>query len=145
MTQQATSNQEGQTTRLHGNCTTAGRKMEGVNIMYDTIITTDFSEFGLRERKLAAKLLMASCEQGFPEDFEDDGVQIMMNKNSGLVFFTNSEYQVCMMNGDKLESYYNTPYEGREGFADELRKDYERDPDAWAQEDVEFLEDIGII
>jgi hypothetical protein len=119
-------------------------KMKGAYIMCDTI-TTDFSEFGWRERELAAKLLTASCEQGFPEDFEDDGVQIAMNKSSGFVFFTNSEYQVCMMNGDKLESYYTTPYEGREGFADELREDYERDPDAWAQEDVEFLEDMGII
>ena len=113
--------------------------------MCDTITTTDFSEFGWRERKMAAELLNALCNQGFPEDFEDDGVQIMMNKSSGYVFFTNNDCQVCMMNGDKLESYYTTPYEGREGFADELREDYERDPDAWNQEDIDYLKDMGII
>lgn len=70
--------------------------------MTDRYTTTDFSRFGWRERKIAAELLNASIEQGFPDDFEDDGVQIMMNFYSGNVFFTNSEYQVAMMNGDDL-------------------------------------------
>lgn len=82
--------------------------------------TTDFAKFGYRERDLAKDLLVASCEKGFPSDFEVDEVAIMLNQNSGNVFFTNSEYQVCMMNGDALESFYSCPICGHEGFMDEI-------------------------
>lgn len=107
--------------------------------------TTNFADFGWRERKMAAELLVASCEQGFPDNFEDDEVQIMMNQNSGNVFFTNSEYQVCMMNGTDLEMFYTTPYHGHEGFADELQYQYEKEKGSWNQMDIDFLIDNGII
>lgn len=103
--------------------------------------TTNFADFGWRERKMAAELLNASCEQGFPADFNDDEVTIVMNRCSGNVFFTNADCQVCMMNGDKLETYYTTPYSGYEGFLDELIADF--DPDTWNQEVIDFLHDIG--
>ena len=109
------------------------------------VTTTDFSEFGWRERKMAAELLTASCDHGFPEDFEDNEVTIMMNKNSGNVFFTNSEFQVAMMNGDKIESFYTTPYKGKEGFADELKEDYEQDGKNWNEEDIQYIKELGII
>lgn len=111
----------------------------------NSITTTDFADFGWRERKLAAELLTAACNQGFPADFEDSGVQVMMNCNSGSVFFTNDDYQVAMMNGDRLESYYTTPYSGYEGFADELKELFKCDGDSWNQEDVEYLHDLGIL
>lgn len=85
--------------------------------------TTDLSKFGAREREMASELLSA-MSKGLPEDFYDVGVQIMMNKSSGNVFLTNSEYQVAMMNGDELQSFYTTPYEGREGFFEELKEEY---------------------
>lgn len=78
--------------------------------------TTDLSEFGNRELEEMETLLKARREQGFPDDFNDDGIQIMFNKNSGNVFFTNSDCQVAMMNGDKLESFYSCPQCGNEGF-----------------------------
>ena len=109
------------------------------------VTTTNFSDFGWRERKMAAELLTVSCEQGFPKDFEDSEVTIMFNKNSGNVFFTNSEFQVAMMNGEDLESFYTTPYSGHEGFADELKESYENDGDNWNQMDIDYLVDIGII
>ena len=109
------------------------------------VTTTNLADFGWRERKMAAELLTVSCEQGFPEDFEDEGVQLMFNRNSGYVFFTNEEYQVCMMNGDKLESFYTTPYHGYEGFADELKEQYEQDKDSWNEMDVQYLKDIGVL
>lgn len=87
------------------------------------ITTTDFSKFGYRERKLAEVLLKAWNEQGLPEDFHDDEVVIMMNMHSGNVFLTNSEYQVAMMNGDQLESFYFDTETGEEGFKDELSKE----------------------
>ena len=113
--------------------------------MSNETTTTNLADFGWRERKMAAELLTASCEQGFPEDFEDDGVIIMMNRNSGNVFFTNSECQVAMMNSNKLESFYVTPYEGYEGFAGELREMYEQNGDSWNEMDVEYLRDLGIL
>jgi hypothetical protein len=119
--------------------------MKGWDFNMTETTTTNLADFGWRERKLAAELLMASCEQGFPSDFEDEGVQIMMNRNSGNVFFTNSEFQVCMMNGDKLESFYTTPYNGHEGFADELLEQFKNEKDSWNSEDIEYLHDMGVL
>ena len=85
------------------------------------------------------------ANQGFPDDFSDGGVTIMMNQDSGNVFFTNSEYEVAMMNGDRLESFYSTPYEGREGFADELVDEFLSDMTSWNREDAEYLFNMGII
>lgn len=85
--------------------------------------TTDFSKFGYRERELLIALLDAWHEQGLPEDFYRSDVHFMMNLNSGDVFLTNSEYQVAMLNGDKLESFYVDYITGEEGFLDELSRE----------------------
>lgn len=82
--------------------------------------TTDLSKFGWREWALLRDLIDAMVEQGLPGDFENEGVHPMFNKNSGNVFLANSEFQVAMMNGDKLESFYSCPECGHEGFKDEL-------------------------
>ena len=84
------------------------------------IIINDFSKFGNRERKLALELLQTWNEQGLPDDFLDDEVSIYMNTHSGNVFLTNADFQVAMMNGDKLESFYTDFETGEEGFRDEL-------------------------
>lgn len=104
---------------------------------YETT-TTDISKFGWRERKMAADLLQASCAQGLPDDFEDDGVTLMMNMNSGNVFLTNSEFQVAMMNGNKLESWYNCPVCGHEGFKEDMMHED-------SSECRHYLQDIGVI
>lgn len=83
--------------------------------------TSDLSKFGWREKRMAAKLLTAMVEQGLPEDFDDDGVTIAFNTQSGYVFATNAEYQVAMLKGDKLESFYSCPECGHEGFKDEMK------------------------
>lgn len=101
--------------------------------------TTDFAKFGNRERKMAEELLRAWREQGLPDDFDDDKVTIMMNHNSGNVFLTNAEYQVAMMNGDTLESFYTCPYCGHEGFKDEMEHNPEN------SECTEYLQEIGVI
>lgn len=82
--------------------------------------TTDFAKFGARERKLAEELLKAWREQGLPSDFYGDEVTIMCNLHSGNVFLTNSEFQVAMMNGENLESFYTDFETGEEGFKNEL-------------------------
>ena len=104
--------------------------------------TTNFADFGHRERVIATELLNASIAQGFPTDFYDEGITIMLNRSSGNVFFTNSEYQVAMMNGEDLEMWYFTPYHGHEGFADELKEMLD---ESWNYEDVEYLRDNNII
>ena len=83
-------------------------------------VTTDLSKFGYREIKKARNLLNEWVEHGLPKDFENEEVTIMMNMNSGNVFLTNSDFQVAMMNGDTLESFYSCPECGHEGFLDEM-------------------------
>ncbi len=86
--------------------------------------TEDFAEFGIREIKLLNVLLAAWIEQGLPDDFYNDGVKPALNKQSGYVFLTNSEYQVAMMNGERLESHYSLPHSGDEGFLSELIEEF---------------------
>lgn len=107
----------------------------------EEITTTDLSRFGYRELKIAGVLLTAYTDRTHqsPVNFENDGVQVMMNTSSGNVFLVNSEYQVAMMNGDKLESFYSCPECGHEGFAEEMKhgednKDCQR-----------YLKEIGVI
>ena len=102
--------------------------------------TTNLSDFGYRELEMLEELLRAMREQGLPEDFYNNEVHPMMNQISGNVFLTNSEYQVAMMNGDKLESFYTLSYHGNEGFLDELLVDY--DNGNIQEEDWEQLVDI---
>tara|TARA_Y100001935_G_scaffold240817_1_gene229669 strand:+ start:363 stop:758 length:396 start_codon:yes stop_codon:yes gene_type:complete len=92
--------------------------------------TEDLADFGFREQEEAKDLFQAWRESGLPIDFENNGVKIAFNMNSGYVFFTNSEYQVAMCetnDNGKLElfSFYSSPYEGKEGSFDELLEEYE--------------------
>ena len=102
--------------------------------------TTNLSDFGYRELEMLEELLKAMREQGLPDDFYDEEVHPMMNRYSGNVFLTNSDYQVAMMNGDSLESFYTLSYHGNEGFLDELLIDY--DNGNIQEEDWEQLADI---
>ena len=85
--------------------------------------TTDFAEFGMREIKEVIRLLNAWVEEGLPEDFDQEKVTVMMNKNSGNVFLTNEEFQVCMMCDDKLEMWLNCPNCGAEDFKGNIEID----------------------
>jgi hypothetical protein len=104
---------------------------------YD-VVTSDLSQFGYRERKMAAELLTASVEQGFPQDFDDEGVTVAMNGNSGNVFLTNANYEVAMMNGPKLESFYSCPECGHEGFKEDMTHE-------GGAECARYLKDIGVV
>ena len=92
-----------------------------------------------RERALAIELLQAWGEQGLPDDFYEEGVKLAFNRNSGYVFLVNDEYQCAMMNEDKLEIHYTSPYDGREGFLEDL---LDMVDDSWHEYDVEWLNDI---
>ena len=101
--------------------------------------TTDLSQFGNRELGMAGELLTAYSENNLTQlardYFDDSEITVMMNQNSGNVFLTNSECQVLMMNGDDLDLFIVTPYNGNEGFMDELIEEYED----MHHEDKEYL------
>jgi hypothetical protein len=101
--------------------------------------TTDLSKFGYRELEMVEELIKAKREQGLPEDFEENEVTIMMNQNSGNVFFTNSEFQVAMMNGDKLESFYVCAICGHEGFKEDMQHNEDD------EECQEYLKEMNLI
>lgn len=102
--------------------------------------TTNLADFNYEELAMLEELLKAMREQGLPQDFYNDEVHPMMNQKSGNVFLTNSDYQVAMLNGDKLESFYFLSYHGNEGFLDELLIDYENGN--ILEEDFEQLAEI---
>ena len=83
--------------------------------------TTNLADFGFRERAMLTELLIAWDKYGLPDDFYDDEVVPMMNRNSGSVFLTNSEYEVAMMHGAKLEIWHSCPNCGHEGFAEDCQ------------------------
>lgn len=87
--------------------------------------TTNLYDFGTRELLILEETIKAMREQGLPCDFDEDGIVPMLNQSSGNVFLTNSDYQVAMLNGDTLESFYFLSYYGNEGFLDDLIYEYE--------------------
>lgn len=87
-----------------------------------SITTTDLSEFGYREIEMARDLLDAWVENGLPDEFDYDEVKIMFNKNSGYVFLTNSQFQVCMLKDGRLDMWYTCPECGKEGFDEDLEE-----------------------
>lgn len=97
--------------------------------------TENLSEFGHRELQEGADLLKAH----WPHNFSHDGVRLAMNKSSGYVFLVNDDYQTAMFNGDDVEIYHNTPYEGLEGFITDLLEEY--DPLELNQEDADYILD----
>ena len=92
-----------------------------------------------RERRMAMQILQAWDSDGLPKDFDETKVRLAFNRNSGNVFLVNEDYQVAMINGDTLESFYSSPYEGKEGFFSDLVEEY---PDMH-REDQEWFREIA--
>lgn len=98
----------------------------------------NLENFGYRELALAIELLTLYSEYKLPESFVKEGVTIMFNHYSGMVFITNAEYQVLATNKGKLELFYTTPYKGIEGYKEELLEML-RIGEITHFEDVEFV------
>lgn len=105
----------------------------------NNVTSTDLANFGFRELDMAGDLLKAACK-GLPTNFYEDGITVMMNHLSGNVFLTNSDCQVAMLSGGKLEQWYSCPYDGEEGFIEEL---LENDPEDLHEEDREYIIDVA--
>ena len=110
------------------------------NIM-NNVYTEDFADIMScsRERYEVLQIINAWNHNGLPSDFYEDNVRLAFNKNSGNVFLVNDDCQVAMMNGDKLETHYTSPYDCHEGFLEEL---LDMVDDSWHEEDIEWLNDI---
>jgi hypothetical protein len=80
---------------------------------------TDLNKFGARELKMASRLLEEYANGNCPEDFEQEGIYIAVNEESGNVFLVNDNLQIAMINVDKLETFYICCECGKEGFANE--------------------------
>lgn len=93
--------------------------------------TTNLSDFGSRERRMLVEILQAWEKNGLPGDFLDAEVMPMFNQNSGTVFLTNSDNQVAMFDGEKLESWYSCPVCGCEGYLADVinKKNHDDDSD----------------
>ncbi len=106
--------------------------------------TTNLSDFGYRELDMAADTLKAFCNGHNCPYFGDSGVQLMMNQSSGNVFLTDEDFNVLMLTDDgTLEGFYNSPYEGKEGFFSDLMDEYKDSPEDWHEEDVEWLKSLA--
>ena len=99
----------------------------------------DLGRLGAREIYMAIDLLKAMLK-GYPDDFDDDGVQIAFNPYSGNVFLTNENYDSCMERDGELEQWYFLGYHGYEGFLDDLIEQY--NDGEIESEDWEELADI---
>ena len=104
--------------------------------------TENFADFGFREIEELKDILTAWVENGgLPEDFDDEGVRPAFNRSSGNVFLTNDSAQVVMLTGDRnLESWYYTPYEGHEGFYDDLLEECD---ETWDPEDIQYMQELA--
>src|ERR1043165_7385494 len=98
--------------------------------------TRDLSKFGFRELGLAGKFLSAMFEgsshyqdmESFEAFNSDSEAWLEFNPSSGIVFYTNEDGQVLMLNdAGKVEEFKYCGECGREGFLsdEEFRKDYE--------------------
>ncbi len=91
------------------------------NVMKQEITTTNLSDFGSRERWMLVELLTEWDKNGLPDEFYEEDVTPMMNRNSGYVFLTNSEFQCAMMNDGKLEIWHHCGNCGHEGFKEDCQ------------------------
>jgi len=81
---------------------------------------TDLSRYGYRELDLAMELLKSYRNEPFYDGILGEGMKVMFNCYSGNVFLTDEDYNVAMMNGEKLERFYSCGNCGHEGFAEEF-------------------------
>jgi hypothetical protein len=86
----------------------------------ENIVTSDLSEFGYRELKIAGQLLSTLKTDKDKTRFIDEGLTVFFNKKSGYVFLSDENFNVAMMNGDILEDFINCPDCGNAALASEF-------------------------
>lgn len=98
--------------------------------------TNDLSQFGYDELEKARKLLK---EYSKNKTILEGDVRIEFNPSSGNVFLLDENFNVCMLNNDKIERFYWCPICGHEGFKKDMRHGEDNN------ECQDYLEDIGVL
>jgi hypothetical protein len=81
------------------------------------IVTTDLSEYGYTELYEAGELLKAYAKNGC--QFLNDGITLNLNKDSGKVFLSDEDFNVGVLEDDKLVQFYSCYECGNEGTQEE--------------------------
>ena len=113
-------------------------------------LISTLDQFGTYELLDASRLLKAYADAGngggandLPNSWEDEGVYLDFNPESGSVFLVNYNYDTLVLDADHgLCKWYYSPYYGQEGTLPELairllEGDYKTDQ----AEDVAYLRD----
>ena len=88
--------------------------------------TRDLSDFGAVERDEAGLLLTTlNSSKDDTRFFGYGSVAVEFNPMSGYVFLVDEDYNVAMMNGDRLEDFITCPNCGGEGLLSDFREDNE--------------------
>jgi hypothetical protein len=111
--------------------------MKRKTAMAQETYTENLADFGRRERYMLRELL----SHPLPKGFDGTRVKAAFNRNSGNVFLVNEDRQCAMMNGNGLELFHSTPYQGHEGFLSDLVDEHA--PDDLHAEDVEYIRDAA--
>ena len=94
---------------------------------YDNPVTSDLSKFGQRQLSEAGDILKAWSDNKLTrlasDYFDDDGVTVAFNTHSGKVFLTNSDYQVLVLEDEKLDLFIWCGHHGSEGTMEDLAFD----------------------
>lgn len=79
-------------------------------------VTENWADFGDIEIEEAKELL------SHIKEIDSYGqVKVMFNTQSGYVFLCDEDYNVWLMNGDKIERWFSCPECGHEGFKEEMQ------------------------
>ena len=102
--------------------------------------TRDLSEFGFREKDMAADLLKAHGSIKDETQYLGFGVTVEFNPMSANVFLVDEDYNVAMMSEDGyLEDFHTCPNCGGEGLSSDFRDD---NTDECCQE---YANDLGLL
>lgn len=104
----------------------------------ETQLITNIADLKARELDMAKKLLDAAYN-GYPEDFDLDGVQFWFNRDTGDLFLTNDSGQLCIASEGELYSYYFLPACGKEGTIYDLVDEYTK---VESEEDREYIQHV---
>ena len=108
----------------------------------------DLSTLGNRELLIATELLKAYAENNKTEVFKERFYKLKdigYNNYSGDVFLTDENSNCGMLNDGIIDLYFSLPYDGKEGFLQDLVNDY--DPHSLDKEDLkqmlDYIKDAG--
>lgn len=95
----------------------------------------------LKELSIAEKIIKAIIDNNYKHEniqnyFNNSEYKIEYNTYSGYVFAIDEDYNCLMLDDEKVNLLLSTPYDGHEGFIEELDDLY---PEELNQEDIDYI------